>query len=140
VSRPLTPMDAHTLEMLADQEDLPRADPGLSQLVGHPLALIKAPEAATGYLHVVYRDVLSPVVGAVDPVALLLTEPPHRSLRHAILPLLRTFRRGAGYTPVREDASLQGTILGVAWGRSPLRTSENPIQAKFAEFLFWALG
>jgi hypothetical protein len=41
-------MDAHTLEMLADQDLAVRTL--VDQLVGHPLALLKAPEAATGYL------------------------------------------------------------------------------------------
>src|SRR5687768_11602949 len=56
--------------------------------VAHSLAFLEAPESAARYVGVVNEDILIPVVGGDEAVALLLAEPLYRSLDHSSQPLL----------------------------------------------------
>src|SRR3712207_1979961 len=65
----------------------------LAHLVGDLLSLLEVPEPAALYGGEVHEEVLAPVVGGYEPVALVLAEPLDRSLRHA-LPPSRCFPAG----------------------------------------------
>src|SRR3712207_6438665 len=58
----------------------------LAHLVGDLLSLLEVPEPAALYGGEVHEEVLAPVVGGYEPVALVLAEPLDRSLGHAFSP------------------------------------------------------
>src|ERR687890_398736 len=56
--------------------------------VAHSLAFLEAPESAAHYVGVVDEDILIPVLGIDEAIALLLAEPRYRSLGHTSQSLL----------------------------------------------------
>jgi hypothetical protein len=58
----------------------------LTHLVGDLLSLLEAPEPATLYGGEVHEEVLTPVIGSNEPVALVLVEPLNCSLGHKLAP------------------------------------------------------
>src|SRR3712207_434997 len=75
----------------------------LAYLVGDLLSLLKVPEPAALYSGEVHEEVLAPVVGGYEPVALILAEPLNSSLGHAFAPtfLSRGPTAGPGLRPAQ---------------------------------------